>query len=264
MKLLEGIWPYRLLYASAWMCLIGGAIWAISNSHWLLLLGSYIWARIVGTLAIHIALHRYFTHRAFETTPFLHRCLLYISVLGGEGSPISWATHHRHHHRHSDTGLDLHSPHQSSLAQMLAWHIWPSNEWMMSKKLRPAIKDLAKDPDVMWVHRNYFRIWLGLVLLSLLIDWAVTVFFVLGAAGWILLHGLLGNTIGHWRLPGSYKTFATADNSFNNQWLAWYFLGEGLHNNHHQSPSRFDQALGPGEFDTAGYIVRKFLAKTRG
>jgi fatty-acid desaturase len=36
-------------------------------------------------------------------------------------------------------------------------------------------------------------------------------------------------------------------------------MGEGLHNNHHAKPNEYNQAMAPGEFDIAGWIVEKYV-----
>ncbi len=67
-------------------------IYAAVYGAWLMLLASYLWARWVGLLGNQIALHRYFAHRSFKTTPIKHHILLWFSILGGEG------LHNNHHH----------------------------------------------------------------------------------------------------------------------------------------------------------------------
>ncbi len=71
--------------------------------------------------------HRYFSHRAFKTTrivQFVGACLGNAAVQRG---PIWWASHHRVHHHHSDTGLDAHSPEQHGF--------WFSHMgWFMTKR----------------------------------------------------------------------------------------------------------------------------------
>jgi fatty-acid desaturase len=59
---------------------------------------------------------------------------------------------------------------------------------------------------------------------------------------------------------GSYRTFEIADDHSTNHKLLHLLDGaEGLHNNHHRYPSRYDMAINQGEFDPAGWAVKKFF-----
>ena len=71
--------------------------------------------------------------------------------------------------------------------------------------------------------------------------------------------GVIRSALVHIKLPGSYKNFELADNSWNNKWIHAFDLGEGLHNNHHKYPSRYNEACKPDEFDFAGWLVKKFF-----
>ena len=253
------IYKFRLLYAAGWTALFFTFWYAFSFDAWWLLLASYLWARVVTFFGVQIALHRYFSHRAFTTSRIKHKLLLWFSVLCGEGSPISWSAHHRHHHKHSDQPLDLHSPHESVLLSMFLWQIKPLIWWLETKQLRTIPKDLLRDPEIKLIDNYYYTIWLCLIVVTLVIHWKITVFFLLAPVGWAMIHAIMGNVGSHWRLPGSYRNFDTPDQSHNNQWIAWYLGGEGLHNNHHQLPNVYNQAVKTGEFDFAGWLIGKFF-----
>src|SRR5690606_4976931 len=65
--------------------------------------------------------------------------------------PIWWASVHRHHHRHSDTAEDFHSPKKSF------WHAHLG--WLTSPKIYEVdyvkLKDLSRFPELMWLERWY-------------------------------------------------------------------------------------------------------------
>ncbi len=54
--------------------------------------------------------HRYFAHRSYK----MGRINQFIMALGGtlaiQKGPLWWASHHRMHHKYSDTDQDVHSP----------------------------------------------------------------------------------------------------------------------------------------------------------
>jgi stearoyl-CoA desaturase (delta-9 desaturase) len=250
----------RILWWVGLVFMIFGLLHAAITSDWIWILSILIFQKIVSPFSNGIALHRYFSHRSFETGPLRHKFLLYISVFAAAGSPIVWSAIHRHHHRHSDTEYDIHSPNVNLLDSAGYWGT-RSHEWMLeTKKLTVFPKDLIQMPDVAFVHRNYYAIWVGICLVSLLISWELLVFFTLPMLGLVPLTTSIALTIlSHKKIPGSYKNFDSGDWSYNNKWLHWWTLQEGLHNNHHKHPEKYNQAMGPWEFDPAGWIIEKFF-----
>lgn len=55
--------------------------------------------------------HRYFSHRAFKASRAAQLAFAVVGASAVQRGPLWWAAHHRKHHRHSDTELDVHSPH---------------------------------------------------------------------------------------------------------------------------------------------------------
>lgn len=253
------IYKYRILWVAGWATFFFSFYYAFAFNAWWLLLASYLWGRFVTFTANQIALHRYFSHRSFETTPAKRRFLLWFSILGGEGSPIAWSTHHRHHHANTEKPNDIHSPYESKILSMFTWQIKPVKWWLHEKQLRTIPKDLMRDKEIRFVDKHYYKIWLLMIIATALISWKITVFFLLGPVGWGLFHAIGVNFVSHWKFPGSYRNFETPDRTYNNQWVAYYLGGEGLHNNHHKDGGKFDQAFLPGEFDFGGWVVRKFF-----
>lgn len=260
-KFSHQIYKYRTLYFLGAISVVVSICYTIMYETWLLLLASYLWSRWVGFLGNQIALHRYFAHKSFNTTPFKHRFLLWFSILGGEGSPITWACHHRHHHKYAESEKDIHSPYESILLSTVGWQIKPANWWLSERQVRTVPKDLLRDPGIKFVDKHYYNIWALLIVFSFVIDWRLCVFFVLAPVGHGIISGAILNWLGHWKLPGSYRNFDTNDKTYNHKWVATYLGGEGLHNNHHYKTSEYNQAMMPGEFDFGGYVVEKLFLK---
>src|SRR5262249_53535482 len=65
------------------------------------------WARI---FAIGAGYHRYFSHRSYATSRAFQFVLAVLSQSTVQKSVLWWAAKHRHHHLHSDTPVDVHSP----------------------------------------------------------------------------------------------------------------------------------------------------------
>ena len=53
--------------------------------------------------------HRYFSHRSFKTSRWFQFLLAIAAQTSGQKGVLWWASHHRWHHKHSDTPADVHS-----------------------------------------------------------------------------------------------------------------------------------------------------------
>ena len=70
-----------------------------------LAIGSYFVRMIVVTAAYH----RYFAHRAFKTSRWFQFLLALGAQTAAQKGVLWWASHHRWHHKNSDTPQDVHS-----------------------------------------------------------------------------------------------------------------------------------------------------------
>jgi len=249
---------FRILYISVLLSVPASIIVAAETSWWYLIC-SLVWFRVMNSIWTQIGLHRYFAHRNFKTGTWRHRFLAIGTVITGSGSILTWASHHAHHHTHSDTPMDVHSPNDGWWHTAFSWAL-SSTEYFIKEKKIIVPRHLLKDKLVVWLHYNYFMVWGVSIVVLTLIDWKFALFGLLAPAGWNILSGnILANLSTHIKLFGSYKTFNTNDNSYNNKFIQALAFGEGLHNNHHHDASKYDQAMKLGEFDPAGWIVKKFF-----
>lgn len=171
-----------------------------------------------------------------------------------------WAAQHRHHHKHADTELDTHTPRESKFLAFGFW-MWLGYDWFFKqKKMRTIPVDLIRDSLIKWVDKWYYGIWAAIIAISALISWPFCVFFVLAPLVWGFMNMGLITLATHIKLPGSYRNYERADDSYNNKWINFYLMGDALHNNHHQSPGEYNEAHREGELDIAAIFIRKFLS----
>lgn len=250
---MKNINPQYLISVVAFVCL-GSLFWYVLQYGWVWLVISYVYYKVVvGFFGNQIAQHRYFSHRSFATTP-VKEWLLYLSSLTTGVNPIFYALAHRHHHRFSDQSQDLHSVHNhwSDIFSPITGLTTYTGSVAISRVLSASQRK---------VNHYWWLIFLCYAALAAIIDWRLSVFAVLAGPAWNYLHMILFRVwLAHAQLPGSYRNFETADRSWNNKWIQILDIGEGLHNNHHQFPQRYNQATAPGEFDLAGQIVKKLFA----
>ncbi|RMF75479.1 MAG: acyl-CoA desaturase [Acidobacteria bacterium] len=207
--------------------------------------------------------HRYFSHRAFRTsrgTQFVFAVLGNTAVQRG---PLWWASHHRRHHRHTDSPGDPHSPVRSFL--------WSHLGWLTAREHAATdlgvVPDLARFPELRWLDRWDTLVpalvavgtWgLGSLLAGLapslgtdgpqMLVWG---FFVSTV---ILFHvTCMVNSVAH--LFGS-RPYDTGDESRNNWLVATLSLGEGWHNNHHFAPGAARQGFRAWEIDPTWWGLR--------
>jgi len=210
---------------------------------------------LVRMFAITGFYHRYFSHRTFRTSRAAQFAFAVLGASAVQRGPLWWAAHHRKHHRHADTPLDVHSPREHGF-----W--WAHMGWITSPVNFPTdvaqVRDLARYPEL----RLLDRFDLAVPLLLAFGLWAaggmqllVWGFFISTV---VLFHGTcLINSLAH--QLGS-RRYATDDDSRNSLVLALITLGEGWHNNHHRYPGATRQGFFWWEIDVTYYVLRALAA----
>ncbi len=195
--------------------------------------------------------HRYFSHRSYKTSRAFQFVLAFLGQSSAQRGVLWWAAIHRHHHRHSDTPLDVHSPRHTGF-------FFSHVGWIFSKQKSEAdystIEDFTKYPELCWLNRHpYFPAFLLAVGCFMAAGWTgLFVGFFLSTV--ILYHGTFSiNSVAH--VVGNQR-YVTADDSKNNWWLALITLGEGWHNNHHHYQSSTRQGFFWWEIDISYYVLR--------
>lgn len=251
------MWKYRVLLLSGFLALGIGIFYAATTTIWWLAASIVYNFVVVAHLGLSVSMHRYFSHRAFRTTPIKHKILLALSMIPGVGSPLTYGTMHRHHHVHSDTELDTHSPKHGFFHSWVLFGAY-NHKFYQDKQVNRIPKDLYRDKTVKWMHEHYYKLFLLVVVLTSLIDWRITIYFILMPVAYNMLNSFHFTWSSHvpWWF-GNYRNFETKDDSQNNK-LVSYMIGE-LHNNHHANPSLYNQAVKPDEFDTAAWFIDKLF-----
>ncbi len=135
--------------------IVGGWSW----SGVALALGTYYVRMIVVTAGYH----RYFAHRAFKTSRWFQFVLAVAAQSAAQKGVLWWSSHHRWHHKYSDTPKDIHS---AKLRGFWYSHIG----WVMAPNWEETdqslVGDLAKFPELRFLDRSGWNI-LPTVLLAL-------------------------------------------------------------------------------------------------
>ena len=235
--------PFVLVHLACLAAIWTGVTWQS------LILGLVLyWARI---FAIGAGYHRYFSHRAYSTSRVVQFLLAVASQSTLQKSVLWWAAKHRHHHLHSDTEDDVHSPRHTGF--------WYSHMgWIFARRHDAfdmvKVADFAKYPEIMFLHRH--ERWPAYALAALCYLIAGMPGLVVGFfwSTCLVFHGTFCiNSLAH--VSGS-KRYVTGDDSRNNWLLAIFTMGEGWHNNHHACQSSVRQGFRWWEYDPTFYLLK--------
>ncbi|HEV8363152.1 MAG TPA: fatty acid desaturase [Gemmatimonadaceae bacterium] len=208
---------------------------------------SYVFRMFVVTAGYH----RYFSHRSFKTSRVFQFILAFLAQTSAQRGILWWAAKHRHHHRHSDTELDVHSPrHKGFWYSHVGWIFTPRHDMADFS----TIPDLTKYPELRWLDRNKYTpaallalvcfLWMGWPGLVVGFFWSTV----------LLYHGsFMINSLAH---VFGRQRYVTGDDSRNNWFLAIFTLGEGWHNNHHAYQRSTRQGFRWYEFDGTFYGLK--------
>ncbi len=223
---------------------------------------------LLNVLGTAIGLHRYFTHRSFETSSFF-RLLLGIWGSWAMQGPIDrWVADHRRHHRYSDQPLDVHSPYWNNQKPIFNGFMRFAHAhvlWMfvgLPTDTGLYAKDTLSDPISRGCSQWYWFLCATSLLLPAFVgylisgpDEAFRSFVWGGCFRVFLLHHLTWsvNSFGH--MFGG-KTEKSRDEARNNLPLALLLFGEGLHSYHHVHQSTAVNQ--PAYLDLSGQFINLF------
>ena len=218
---------------------------------------------VVRATGITTGYHRYFSHRSFKTSRPFQFVLALWGTLAAQGGLSWWVSHHRDHHRFTDTEKDIHSPTSHGF---LRGHI----TWLFTEDSKTRgqaqVQDIDRFPELRWLEAVYLPIMIaqgaGLFFLGVWLDY---LFPGLGTSGLqLLVWGFFISTV-----AVLHTTFAVnsvchmwgsaphdaGDDSKNNFVVGLLAMGEGWHNNHHAFAYSARHGLEWWQIDVTWYLL---------
>ena len=196
------------------------------------------------------AYHRYFSHKAYRLNRFWQFVFAFQAEASAQKGVLWWAANHRHHHRNSDTDLDVHSPRKGF------W--WSHVGWILSDKYNDtdlaAIKDFAQYPELRWLDKHQgMPPWIYGIAAAVIGGWSgLVVGFIWSTV--LLWHStFLVNSAAH---VFGRRRYETTDTSRNSLFIALVTGGEGWHNNHHHYQASARQGFFWWEIDMTYYGLK--------
>jgi stearoyl-CoA desaturase (Delta-9 desaturase) len=232
---------------------IYGLVFGFSAAAWVLFA-----VLLVGSgMAITAGYHRLWSHRTYKAAWPLRAALAFFGFFSIQNSILIWAARHRVHHRYvDDQDKDPHS------IKTGFWHAhmgWMVRNWPTSEVDFDQVRDLERDPIVMWQHRHY---WTMTWLLNLGVPVVLGLIFG-DLLGMLLLAGAFRlafsqhctffiNSLAHTWGKRSYSDENTARDNGIIALLTW---GEGYHNFHHAFQADYRNGLRWWQFDPGKWLI---------
>ena len=225
--------------------------------------GWQISAMLVGIVFCEISItagyHRLWSHRAYEARWIVRLILMIGGTFATQNSILHWSSDHRQHHRFVD---DNHKDPYSAKRGFWFSHIgWMVRDYGTDQG--PAYKnckDLKKDPIVMWQHRHYLPLVLGVnfcipIAFGLLHGDLWGMILLLGVARLAISHHMtfIINSLAHiW----GKQPYSDQNTSRDNGIISFLTMGEGYHNYHHNFQRDYRNGILWWQFDPTKWLIR--------
>jgi stearoyl-CoA desaturase (delta-9 desaturase) len=208
-------------------------------------------------MAITCGYHRLFAHCTYEAHPVLKVAYLFFGAMALQNSALNWAAAHRVHHRFiDDPERDPYCARRGFWFSHIGWMLrsYPSGEPDFS-----TVRDLQRDPMVMWQHNHYLLAALSTNFgLPLLVGYLVGdvwgVFLLAGVLRLVVSHHFTFfiNSLAH--MWGS-QPYTDGNTARDNAVVALLTYGEGYHNFHHMFAHDYRNGLRWWQWDPSKWFI---------
>lgn len=252
------IWTTTLMFSlTALVALIAVPWYGIAHGYSLSAWIAFGVLMVLGSMSITAGYHRLWAHRSYEAHPVIRVGLALWGAMTLQNSILIWASGHRTHHRHvDDNERDPYSAGRGFWFSHIGWMLrdHPSGQADFSNA-----PDLLRDPIVMWQHRHYLPIALGMniippVLLGLIFGNVLEMLLLGGFLRLVLTHHFTFfiNSLAHvWGKRPYTEENSARDNGF----LALLTFGEGYHNYHHLFQYDYRNGIRWWQFDPTKWLI---------
>tara|TARA_B100000745_G_scaffold135636_1_gene88617 strand:- start:9130 stop:10338 length:1209 start_codon:yes stop_codon:yes gene_type:complete len=196
---------------------------------------SFVVLAILNGISITAGYHRLWAHRTYEAHWSVRFVLMFFGTMAVQNSILIWASGHRTHHRHVDD--TEHDPYSAKRGFWFSHMGWMIRKYESGKEDLSNSPDLLKDPLVMFQHKHYTALALGInflfpALIGYLVGdlWGVMLLGGLLRLVWCHQTTFFINSLAHiW----GRRPYTDENTARDNDFLAIFTYGEGYHNYHH-------------------------------
>ncbi len=208
-------------------------------------------------ISITAGYHRLWSHRAYAAHWSVRLFFALFGAMSLQNSILIWGSQHRTHHRFvDDWDKDPYSIKRGFWFSHMGWIL---RDYPSGRNDFTNARDLERDPIVMFQHRHYLAIALGMNFgFTLLLGW------LLGDVwGVFLLAGLLRLVVNHhftWFINSAAHTWGsqpyTDENTArDNPFMALLTYGEGYHNFHHIFQNDYRNGIKWWHWDPTKWLI---------
>jgi len=212
---------------------------------------------MLGGMSITTGYHRMWSHRTFKARWPVRLALALFGGMALQNSIYVWAARHRIHHRYvDDVERDPHSIKSGFWHAHIGWMLraWPTSEIDFSQ-----VRDLERDPIVMWQHRHYWKlVWAMNLGIPVALGWMTG-----DILGMLLLAGVLRLVVSHHftffinSLAHTWgkRPYSEENTAVDNGLIALVTWGEGYHNYHHAFQSDYRNGIRWWQYDPSKWLI---------
>jgi stearoyl-CoA desaturase (delta-9 desaturase) len=221
---------------------------------------SWVWfVLLLGAngMAITCGYHRLFAHVTYVAHPALQLAYLLFGAMALQNSALIWSAAHRTHHRLiDDTERDPYCARRGFWFSHIGWML---REYPSSHPDLGCVRDLQGNALVMWQHRYYLPVALGMnfglpLILACISGEFVSVFLLVGVLRLVVSHHFTFfiNSLAHMWGAQPYTDDNTArDNGV----VALLTYGEGYHNFHHKFAHDYRNGVRWWQWDPSKWFI---------
>jgi len=238
------------------------AVTAVPLWGWLVGYSGFAWLAFAvllgaGGMSITTGYHRMWSHRTFKARWPVRLALAIFGGMALQNSILVWAARHRIHHRYvDDVERDPHSIKSGFWHAHIGWMLraWPTSEIDFSQ-----VRDLERDPIVMWQHRHYWAlVWTTNLGIPVALGWLTG-----DVIGMLLLAGVLRLVVSHHftffinSLAHTWgrRPYSEDNTAVDNGLIALLTWGEGYHNYHHAFQSDYRNGIRWWQYDPSKWLI---------
>lgn len=213
---------------------------------------------IANGIGITCGYHRLFAHSTYEAHPALRVLYLLLGAMALQNSALKWSADHRVHHRFiDDPDRDPYCARRGFWFSHIGWMLrsYPSGDSDFS-----TVRDLQRDPLVVWQDRHYLALALLMnVGVPLALGWmsgdVVGMLLMVGVLRLVVSHHVTFfiNSLAHMWGSQPYTDENTARDNF---FLAFLTYGEGYHNFHHMFANDYRNGVRAWQWDPSKWFIR--------
>lgn len=210
-------------------------------------------------MSITAGYHRLWSHKTYQA----HWSLRFIFAIGGafalQNSILHWSSDHRVHHKHVDNNdIDPYSAKMGFWYSHIGWMLRKYDQGRYSDYSN--VRDLQKDPIVMWQHKHYLLLTLATnvgipLIIGLYHGDIISSLLLVGFLRLVLSHHttFFINSLAHiW----GKQTYTEKNTARDNGILAFFTFGEGYHNYHHIFENDYRNGIRWWQFDPTKWLIK--------